>query len=194
MDTNQVVQKILNEAKAEADKIKAQADEQLSILNAETQNKLACFEQETAELCGKAAKDSKDKILAQMRMAVKKQETETKRMIINKVIAKSADKIKSMNEAEYLSLMEGLILASVKTGSEELIVDRNEKRINDDFVRRVNQKLSGKGNLHLASERADIGAGFILREGKRQVNASLDVLLKAAAQELEGRLAQILFG
>jgi hypothetical protein len=86
--------------------------------------------------------------------------------------------------------MEGLILSSVKTGSEELVVGRNEGRINDDFVRRVNQKLGEKRPLRLAGERVDIEAGFILRQGKRRINASLDVMLKVASQELEGKLSE----
>ncbi|HBG26639.1 MAG: hypothetical protein A2Y10_04630 [Planctomycetes bacterium GWF2_41_51] len=194
MDTNQVVQKILNEAQAQAQKIKAQADEKLNALNAETEKELSSFEQETQRLCEKATLESKERILAGARMAALRQETETKRTLLNKVVEKTAQKIKSMNDDEYLNLIEGLIIASVKTGGEELVIGKNEKRINNDFVSRVNQKLGDKGNLRIADEKADIDAGFILRQGKRQTNASLDVMLKVAAQQLEGKLARQLFG
>ncbi|MGB8227121.1 MAG: hypothetical protein WCE45_09720, partial [Sedimentisphaerales bacterium] len=62
------------------------------------------------------------------------------------------------------------------------------------FIRNVNRKLADRGNLRLASDRADIKAGFILRQGKVRVNAALDVLLKEACRQLEGRLAEQLFG
>ncbi|HAL44989.1 MAG: hypothetical protein A2Y12_10080 [Planctomycetes bacterium GWF2_42_9] len=194
MDTNQVVEKILNEAKAAADKIKADADTKLKALNDATDAELSAFEQETQRLCEKAFAENKERVLAIARMESSKQETQARRQMLNKVIENTAEKIKSMNDAEYLNLMEGLILASVNTGSEEIVIGKNEKRINDDFVRKINQKLGEKGKLQIAADKADIEGGFILRQGKRRVNASLDVMLKVAAQELEGKLAEILFG
>jgi V/A-type H+-transporting ATPase subunit E len=193
MDTNQVVQKILNEAKAAADKIKTEADEKLKSLNLANQQELSNYDKETQRLCEKAEAESKERILAQARMSALRQETETKRALLNKVIEKTAEKIKGMNDAEYLNLMEGLIIASVKTGNEEIVIGAKEKRINEDFVRRINQKLGVKGHLKLASDSADMEAGFILREGKRRINASLDVMLKVAAQQLEGKLSRELF-
>jgi len=194
MDANQVVEKILNEAKASADKIKAETDAKLNTLNAANAQELSAYEQETQRLCEKAASESKERILAGARMAASRQATETKRQMLNKVIEKTADKTKSMDDAEYLGLIEGLIIASVKTGSEEIVIGTNEKRINEDFVRKINQKLGKKGNLKIADDKTDMEAGFMLREGKRRINASLDVMLKVAAQELEGKLSEILFG
>jgi V/A-type H+-transporting ATPase subunit E len=194
MDTNQVVQKILNDAKVAADKIKADADTKLKAFNDANSRELADFEQETQRLCEKVFAENKERILAITRMESSKQETETKRQMLNKVIENTAEKIKSMNDAEYLNLMEGLIIASVKTRSEELVIGKNEKRINEDFVRKINQKLGEKGKLQIAADKADMEGGFILRQGKRRVNASLDVMLKVAAQELEGKLSEILFG
>jgi len=194
MDTNQVVQKILSEAQAAADKIKAEADNKVKTIKTANEKELSTFRQETQRLCEKAAKEKKDQILAGVRMAASRQETETKRNLLNKVIEKTAEAIKKLNDAEYLSLMEGLIIASVKTGNEELVVGKQEKRINEAFVRRVNQKLADKGHLSLAADKIDIDAGFILREDKRQINAAIDVMLKFAAQQLEGKLAEQLFG
>lgn len=193
MDANQVVEKILNEAKAAADKIRADADAKLNALNAAAEQELSAYEQQTQQLCEKAAAENKERILATARMAALREETETKRVLLNKVIEKTAERIRAMNDAEYLDLMEGLLIRSVTTGGEELVVGKNEGRLNEDFVRRVNEKLGEKGKLQLSGQRADIEAGFILRQGKRRINASLDVMLKVAAQELEGRLSEILF-
>jgi vacuolar-type H+-ATPase subunit E/Vma4 len=158
------------------------------------EDELSKYRQETERLCTIAAKEKKDRILANARMAASRQETETKRNLLNRVIEKTAEKIKGLSEEEYLALMEGLIIASVKTGSEEIVVGKKEKYINESFVRRVNQKLADKGNLRLAADKADIDAGFILRQGRQRINAALDVMLKSAAQQLEGKLAEQLFG
>jgi len=194
MDTNQVVEKILAEAAAKAEKIKSQADEKAKAARAADEAELSKYGQETDSLCSTASQEKKDRILASARMAAARQMTEAKRNLLNQVIEKTAEKIKGLGDTEYLSLMEPLIIASVKTGSEEIVVGSKEKRINEDFVRRVNQKLAGKGNLRLAPDRADIEAGFMLRQGKVRVNAALDVMLEFAAEQLEGKLAGQLFG
>ena len=194
MDANQVVQKILAQAKAEAEKIKAQADEKLKALNSAGEEELSKYRQETERLARIAGEEKKATVLAAARIAIAKEMTETKRKLLNTAVEKADQKIKDFNDGEYLSIMECLILRSVKTGNEELVIGRNENRINENFIRSINKKLAGRGDLRLASDRADIKAGFILRQGKVRVNAALDVLLKEAGGQLEGKLAEQLFG
>lgn len=194
MDANQVVQKILAQGQAEAEKIKAQADEKIKALKAAGEQELSKYSQQTDRLAHTAAEEKKARVLAAARIAVAGEITGTKRKLLNMVIEKAGQKIKSLSDGEYLALMESLILASVKTGSEEVVIDRTEKRIDENFIRNINQKLAGRGNLRIAPDRADIKAGFILRQDRMRVNAALDVLLKLAAQQLEGRLAEQLFG
>jgi hypothetical protein len=85
-----------------------------------------------------------------------------------------------------------------------VIVDVDEKRIDQQFIDKVNQQLASKGkgpstplgtgNLKLSSERQPIAAGFILKKGKIKNNCSLKVLLSLARGELEIELAKQLFG
>jgi V/A-type H+-transporting ATPase subunit E len=196
MDANQVVQKILAQARAEAEKIKAEANEKIKTLKAANEEELSRYRQESQRLAPIAGEEKKNRVLAAARIAIAREMTETKRKLLNTAIEKAGQKIKSLNDGEYLSIMEGLILRSVKTGNEEVVIGRNEKRINENFIGNINQKLAGagKGNLRLAPDRADIEAGFILRQNKMQVNAGLDVLLKVAGEQLEGKLAEQLFG
>jgi V/A-type H+-transporting ATPase subunit E len=87
------------------------------------------------------------------------------------------------------------MLDAVETGDEEAIVDKNEWRINLDFVKNVNRELGPgyKGNLRLADEKKDLGGGFILRRGKIKNNVSFEVLLNQARKQLEIELAKDLF-
>jgi V/A-type H+-transporting ATPase subunit E len=194
MDANQVVQKILAQAQAEAEKIKAQADEKLKALNSAGEGELSKYRQETERLARIAGEAKKTTVLAAARIAIAKEMTETKRKLLNAAIEKAGQNIKSLGDGEYLSIMEGLILRSVKTGNEELVIGRNENRINENFIRSINKNLADKGNLRIASDRADIDAGFILRQNRTRVNAGLDVMLKVAGEQLESKLAEQLFG
>ena len=91
--------------------------------------------------------------------------------------------------------MEKLILSSAGTGDEELIIDKNEKRIDAAFVERLNAKLGkdSKGKLKLLDSKADIGAGFILQKGKVRITGSLKVILEMAREKLQTELAAELF-
>jgi vacuolar-type H+-ATPase subunit E/Vma4 len=194
MDANQVVEKILAQGQAEAEKIKAHADEKIKALKKACGEELSKHRQETQRLAHIAGEEKKNRVLAATRIAIAKEITEAKRNLLNTVIEKAGRNIKSLGNGEYLSIMEGLILRSVKTGNEEVVIDKDEKHINENFIRNVNRKLADRGNLRLASDKADIKAGFILRQGKVRSNAALDVLLREACGQLEGRLAEQLFG
>jgi V/A-type H+-transporting ATPase subunit E len=194
MDANQVVEKILAEAAAEAEKIKAEADEKIKGLRAAGQEELSKYRKETERLARTAGEERKATILASSRIAIAKEMTETKRNLLDTTIEKAGQQIKNLDNKEYLSIMENLILRAVKTGNEEVVIGRNERHIDENFIRNINQKLAGKGNLRIAPDRADIEAGFILRQNRIRVNASLNVMLKVAAWQLESRLAEQLFG
>jgi V/A-type H+-transporting ATPase subunit E len=197
MDANQVVEKILSEAQAEADKIKSAANQKADAFRQAGDIQLAEYQHQTEQLVQAAETEEKNRALAAARLAAGKELIQTKRDLLNSVSERAGQTIKKLGNAEYLSLMESLMLKAVRSGSEEVVVDKNETRINEAFVSRINQKLSAegkKGGLRLSAEKADIKAGFILKQDRTRVNAALDVLLKEAAGELEGKLAELLFG
>ncbi|HBG77436.1 MAG TPA: hypothetical protein DDW84_01110 [Phycisphaerales bacterium] len=197
MDANQVVEKILSEAQAGADKIKSAAEQKAGEFRQTGDAQLAEYQRQTEQLVLAAETEEKNRVLATARLAAGKELIQTKRDLLNSVIERAGQTIKKLGDAEYLSLMESLMLKAVRSGNEEVVIDKNETRINDAFVGKINQKLSAQGKnggLHLSADRADIKAGFILKQDKTSVNAALDVLLKQAAGELEGKLAELLFG
>ena len=197
MDANQVVEKILSEAQAGADKIKSAANQKADAFRQSGDAQLAEYQRQTEQMVLAAEMEEKNRVLAKARFAAGKELVQTKRDLLNSVIDRAGQTVKKLGDAEYLSLMESLMLRAVRSGSEEVVVDKNETRINDTFVSRINKKLSAEsknGGLRLSADRADIKAGFILKQDKTRVNAALDVLLKQAAGELEGKLAEMLFG
>ena len=196
MDAEQVVEKILSEAKAEAEKITSQARAEAAKRESELESELAGYRQETQELAAKAAADKKSRMLATARMDIRKEKLVTKVGLVNEVFAKAGEKIKAMGDDEYLSLVGGLMQKAIETGDEEVIVGADEKRIDEKFIKNINRRLGTgfKGNLRLADETAGIAGGFILRRGKIQVNVSTDVLLERAKEELEIELTKELFG
>ena len=195
MDSEQVVSKILSEARAEAEKITGQAKSKAEKLSSELAEELSAYKKATEELAVKEAQDKRERMLAGARMDNRKADLTCKVGVLNEVFAEAKEKINSLGDKEYRELMEQLMLKSVETGDEEVIVGKNEKRIDHEFVKQINRKLGSgfKGNLRLGTEKADIDGGFILRRGKVQINVSTDVLLDRIREELEIELATELF-
>lgn len=195
MEAQQVIDKILAEAQAEAEKIKQEADEKVKAEQEKLGEELAEYKKESEALAEKAGKDKKEHILSGARMQIAKELLAEKRAIIDEVFAEAQAKVQSLPDEDYRKMMSKLMLEAVETGEEEVVVDINEKRINQILIEQVNKELgsSGKGNLKLADEKQNIGVGFILRRGKINNNVSLPVLLAQGRKELEIELAKMLF-
>lgn len=187
MSAEKVVEKILADAADEAAKIKAQAQEKTSAEKAEFDAAFADFNKETADLADAAGQDKERRILATARMDIAGETLKIKKQLLDDVFVQAFEEIKRMDNDKYLALTEKLIGTASETGDEEVLVGKNESRINSDFIKNLNGKLSSK--LTLAETKANIEGGFILRRGKIKINVSLKVLLAQAKEELETKLA-----
>ncbi|MHC4551705.1 MAG: V-type ATP synthase subunit E [Planctomycetota bacterium] len=195
MNAEQVVDKILAEAKAQAegivDEAKAKAAEQKARLDSD----IADFDNKTKEMAKAAAEDKQQRMLASARMNNGRQTLAAKVEILDTVFEKAKAAVSGLSDEQYLSLMTALVKQAVETGDEEVVIGKNEKRINADFVKKVNRELGTgfKGNLRLSNEKADITGGFILTRGKVQVNASTDVMIDALRETMGIELLEQLF-
>jgi len=195
MEAEQVTEKILADAKTEAEKIKKQARETLAQQHVKLDEQLDEYKKQTQVLAQKTAKDKKLHLLAAARMDIAKQFLAEKRKILDDLFQRARSKLLEMPDDDYRSFMAKIMLEAVETGDEEVVVDSKEKRIDHTFIKNVNLKLGPgfKGNLRLSAERADLGGGFVLKRGKIKNSLSLDVLLARARRELEIELAKELF-
>jgi len=197
MEAKQVVDKILADAKAEAEKIKKQTKANEAAEQAKLNEQLDEYKKQTEIFAKKAGEDEQSHILAAARMDIAKQLLAEKRKILDNVFEQTRQQLQNLPENEYRSLCTKLMLEAVETGDEEVVIDKSEQRINQDLIYQVNQQLSskgkGKGELKLSDQKQDIGAGFILKRGQIKTNVSLDVLLEQTRKELEIDLAKELF-
>jgi V/A-type H+-transporting ATPase subunit E len=195
MEAQQVTEKILADANAEADKIKKEADEKRADEQAKADEQMQDYKKQTEALAQKAAQDKKLHLLASARMDIAREFLAEKRKILDEVFSQARAQLLNLPDDDYRRLCSKLMHAAVETGDEEVIVDRNERRIDQEFIKQINRELGPgyKGNLRLSDERRNIGAGFILRRGKIKNNVSLEVLLDRARKNLEIELAKELF-
>ena len=195
MDAEQVVEKILSEARRQADKLKAEAQQKAAAAEAQLETELAQYGKQTEELAAQAAEDKKARMLAAANMEIKKEYLAAKVALLDEVFEKVRQRIKELSDKEYESFITHLMTKAVQTGDEEVLIGADEKRIDHGLIKQINRKLAPgyKGNLQLGQDRAAIDGGFILRRGKIQVNASIEVLLAEARDKFEMELGEELF-
>lgn len=196
MNAEQVVEKILAQARGEADAILADATAKAQAQRAQTQTELDAFTKQTESMAQAAADDKLRRMQAAARMTNAKQVLTVKSQILDEVFQKAMQKVNQLPDEQYLGLMKKLMVRALETGDEEVIVGKNEQRINEDFIKKVNRDLGTgfKGNLRLSGQKADITGGFLLSRGRVQVNVSTEVLIRQARELLEMELASELFG
>ncbi len=191
MGAEEVIQKILADAKAEAQKIKKQADENAAAEKAKLDEQLKDYKKQTELLAKKAAEDKELHLLASARMDITKALLTEKRKILDDLFSEAQKRLISLPDEEYRKLIVKLMLDAVETGDEEVIIDNNESRIDQNLIDKVNAE--GKKNLKLAKQRLDLAGGFILKRGKIKNNVTLGVLINQARNELEIKLAKEIF-
>jgi V/A-type H+-transporting ATPase subunit E len=195
MDAEEVVEKILADAEADAEKIKKQAHEKQAAEQAKFDEQLKEHKKQAKVLAEKLANEKKLHILAVARMDIAKERLAEKNKILDEVFDQARRQLQNLPDDQYRKLITTLMLDAVETGGEEVIIDKDEKRIDAALIEQVNSKLGSnrKGNLKLSQEKMPVGGGFILRRGKVKTNVSFDILLSRARKELEIDLAKELF-
>ena len=195
MSTQKVVDTIVSQAKAEAERIRAEAQVRSDADQAGHEAQLCRYREQTHQLAQAAAEDRKSRTLAAARMDIRKEALTAKVKWLDDVFALAKRRILSLPEEAYQELMTTLMVRAIRTGDERIRIGHGETRINDRLIKQVNRRLGPgfKGNVQLDSQRTDIEGGFLLIRGKIQVNAGIDVLIEQARQQLEMELSQELF-
>jgi V/A-type H+-transporting ATPase subunit E len=138
----------------------------------------------------------KERITAGAKLDSRNSVISAKQETLDRIFKLADERIDGMNNEEYTSFMEKLLLNNIETGSEEVVLSkRDASRITPGFIERVNQKLitQGKtGRLRLNSEDR-VFSGLILRRGGVEVNCTVASMARVLREELEAELADILF-
>jgi len=196
MNAEQVINKILTEARQQAEAIVQEASEKRDEKMRQLEDELSAYREETDRLAAEAAEDRRSRMLAAARMENARAMLKAKTELLDEVFARAEDRIARMPDESYKALITKLMSQAVETGDEEVIVGKDEKRITGDLIKQVNRQLGTgfKGNLRLSDRRAEIKGGFILKRGRVQVNAAVEVLVERLREAMEMELASRLFG
>ncbi|MEZ4357726.1 MAG: V-type ATP synthase subunit E family protein [Eubacteriales bacterium] len=194
---DKIISSIIEEAEKEAKDILAEATLKAEELKKESNRESGHKAKEILKEAKKTGEESKRRILAVYGLELKKELLAAKRSMLNEAYDKAFQRLLHLSKEEYLELMKKLLLKTVTTGDESVILSKEECYINREFLDTVNDELnlSGKeGKLKLSGEKAELKGGFILKSKDLSIDCSLETLIKELRDKTESLLAQILFG
>ena len=195
MSIEAIVDKIIGDAQEEAEKIRTEVREKVEEIEktgkANTEEACSIILQRANE----ESKQKKERLKIIANMEFKKGELEEKQMAISLAFDLALKEIQNLGKSEYQGLIEEEFIRC--EGVEEVIIPPDEKRIDEEFLTRINKLLEQrgkKGNLKLSNERRPIrGGGFILKKGNIESNNAFGILLESIRNQLELKISEILF-
>lgn len=191
MPIEKLIKKIKEEAEEKAKNILKQAEEEKKKIleNAEKERiRIITYAKREAQ------EEKKRRLLSireEERINQEKKITAKKREIIEMVFKRGSIMLKNEDAKEYKKHAEKLFELAVEDGDEEVILDKDENRIDASFIDNLNK--THNWNLKLSSQREDMGGGFKLKKGKKVIDVSFPVLFSTVSEEFLPEIAKILF-
>jgi V/A-type H+-transporting ATPase subunit E len=182
-ETESAVRAIIDKAEEEASHIERDYEARASALG------------ERLELrARKRVEEEERRIIVNEQLELRKSVLARKRQILEELYGEARKKLEEISGDEYLDLLRSLIIKKAVTGREELVVpEKHREYFTPEYIASVNKLLPGGGSLSVSPGAGDFSWGVVLREGRRVVDLTLDVLFKQLQDKVESKVAAILF-
>lgn len=188
---------LLKDDEVKALDIKKEAEIKAAEIISDAETKAKTIMENMKVKAEKDGADRKERMLSRARLDARNSILGAKQKAIDNVLNSAVEKVSQMPDSDYENLLERMLLNSVETGNEEVLLSKKDKvRIKPSFFARVNEKLASsgkKGMLTLSNETIDITAGFVLRRGGLEINNSIEAQIRILRDGLEGEIANLLF-
>lgn len=146
----------------------------------------------------KAAAEREERMASVAQLDCRKAGLEAKQALLDRAFDRAQEKLCSLKNGEYTDLLAKLIAQAAATGREEVLFSAaDRKRVGEAAVKKANELLAQRkapAGLVLAQDTRPVKGGFILREGKVEVNCAFETLVRLQRTEMAGEVAKVLFG
>ena len=197
MTIKDISEKIISDARIQADKIIAQAEDNANNIIKKGKKEADNIKNIILYKCNQEASLRKSKILTEANLEAKKIILSEKQKIIEDVFNKASESILKLDDKDYRNIIKKMILDNIETGDETIFIDHSDqKKISESFIEDINKELKSKGEkgeLKLSTSYLPIKGGVVIGSGKIRKNISLEFLLKKIREELEIQISKDLF-
>lgn len=192
MEDNKIREKILNDAKNDAEQIINEAKDKAKQILEDAKKRVKVIEKETETLAGEARLREIERRLSGARMESRMFILNKKRQIIDALFDEAKKRLLSLKKSEYIDFIVKMIKDEAKAENftfvlSEKDVNRFGKEIFHEILKRLNL------NENLPFETGLFDGGCILKKERYEFNATIDTILGRVKERLESKLAEILF-
>ena len=207
-DTQAEIDRILADAAAQAE---AAADKFRTQAEAEDRDLLAKSE--------RAAAEREERLVSAAQMEARKTLLTAKQEMVERAYQRALEKLRSLPQEQYVELLAALLVRASSTGREEVVFSTEDREgagkaavaraneaapelpLGDGVVANLLNKVAagvsafaqGTAMLAVSEETRDISGGFILKDGRIEVNCTFDALVRAEREQTAGEVAKLLF-
>ena len=191
--TEKIIAHIQADAKAQADAILAQAEQQCAEIKADFDKKAADRYSERIRSGVKACQDEVDSRVRIDQMEARKGTLAVKQEMVALAFDKALEQLCNLPEEQYVAFLAALAARASVSRDEEIILNaRDRAAVGEKVVSAANNRL-GSGRLTLAAETRDFAGGLILRRGNVEANCTAELLVELQRGELSAEIAGLLF-
>lgn len=188
MGKQEIVDRIISDAEAEATEILRAAQERADSIISEAEERAANDRAETEEEANSRAKRISEGKAAQARLDSAKILLAEKRRVMEQIYKLALNKLLDMNESQTLAFIEKLLSENAEVG-DEIVFAKNFAYVN----RVAALPVVKERKLTISAERIQLSGGFILRGKLCDKDLSYSSLLNADKEEYQAEIASKLF-
>jgi V/A-type H+-transporting ATPase subunit E len=194
MSIEKIYERIETQAAASADDIIGEAARQAARIRDEYAGRSAELGESLRAYAEKKAGEAGRRLIVSEQLELKKALLAKKREILARIYDDARKRIEGLGDEESAGIIREMILENAVSGREEIVVSGRQSSIFDGkFLDSLNSGFKGDGSFTLAQEKGSFPWGVVLREGRRVVDLSLDVVFEQLKEKVEPRIAALLF-
>jgi len=197
MTIKDINEKIISDARIQADKIVTQAEDNANNIIKKSEKEADNIKNIILGKNNQEASLKKSKILTEANLEARKTILLKKQKIMEGAFNKALESILKLDDKDYRNFIKKLILDNIEKGDDTIFIASSDKnKISKDFIEGINIKLEAKGKkgeLKLSTSYLPIKGGVIIGSGKVRKNISLELLLKKVREESEIEIGKYLF-
>ena len=175
--TEKIIAHIQADAKAQADAILAQAEQQCAGIREDFDKKAKEAYAEKIRAGVKGCEDLSESKSRIAQMESKKSILALKQEMVSEAFARAKDLVLALPAEKYCAFLAKLAVQSAPDGEGQIVLNASDrKNYGEAVVKQANAALGGK--LTLSSETGDFAGGLIVRNGAVEVNNTLELLIR----------------
>jgi len=184
MSVEGIIDRIIKDAKREADDIMGEAKRQALAIDKDNEQDAQEYYERQRELLHERFRKEKERAILNRRLEQRKRILTTRQAWMDRAFDEARKKLLEQPIKEYKQLAKSLIAHVSSTRNEEILFGTKG---GDGDVKAIVSELNREtgGTFSLADKRGDFEWGFVLRKGKVETNMSIESLFKYKRNDLE---------